>query len=93
MIGRVRPQAQQIEEDILTLLLPRDRADDKGVILEVRAGTGGEEAALFASDLFNMYQRFSEQQRWKFEVICLRLRPCRPHPAEHSSAALQSIAE
>ena len=53
---------------MLSLLLPRDSADDKGVILEVRAGTGGEEAALFAADLFNMYQRFSEQQRWKFEV-------------------------
>lgn len=64
----VLPQAEQIEGEILSLLLPRDSADDKGVILEVRAGTGGEEAALFAADLFNMYQRFSEQQRWKFEV-------------------------
>ena len=61
-------QAQQAEEEILGLLIPRDSADEKGVILEVRAGTGGDEAALFASDLFNMYQRFSEQQRWKFEV-------------------------
>ncbi|CAK0752705.1 hypothetical protein CVIRNUC_002166 [Coccomyxa viridis] len=62
-------QAQQAEEEILGLLIPRDSADEKGVILEVRAGTGGEEAALFASDLFNMYQRFAEQQRWKFEVL------------------------
>ena len=61
-------QAQQAEEEILGLLIPRDSADEKGVILEVRAGTGGDEAALFASDLFNMYQRFSEQQRWIFEV-------------------------
>ena len=68
---KISPQVQQTEEDILTLLLPKDSADDKGVILEVRAGTGGEEAALFASDLFNMYQRFSEQQRWKFEVHML----------------------
>ncbi len=72
-------QVQQIEEDILTLLLPKDRTDDRGVILEVRAGTGGEEAALFAADLFNMYQRFAEQQRWKFEVWYLRLHPCCPH--------------
>ena len=61
-------QAQQAEEEILALLRPRDSADEKGEILEVRAGTGGDEAALFASDLFKMYQRFSEQQRWKFEV-------------------------
>ena len=67
----ISSQVQQTEEDILTLLLPKDSADDKGVILEVRAGTGGEEAALFASDLFNMYQRFSEQLRWKFEVHML----------------------
>ena len=65
---RMIAQAQQAEEEILGLLIPRDSADEKGVILEVRAGTGGEEAALFASDLFNMYQRFAEQQRWKFEV-------------------------
>ena len=65
---RMIAQAQQAEEEILGLLIPRDSADEKGVVLEVRAGTGGEEAALFASDLFNMYQRFAEQQRWKFEV-------------------------
>ncbi len=62
------PQAEQIEGEILSLLLPRDSADDKGVILEVRAGTGGVEAALFAADLFNMYVRFCEQQRWRVEV-------------------------
>ena len=60
---RTHIQVQQTKEDIRTLLLPKDRAVDRGVILEVRAGTGGEEAALFASDLFNMYQRFAEQQR------------------------------
>lgn len=52
-------------------LLPKDEADEKNAILEVRAGTGGEEAALFAAQLFRMYQRYAEQQRWKFEVLSL----------------------
>jgi peptide chain release factor 1 len=50
-------------------LLPKDAADEKNAILEVRAGTGGEEAALFAAQLFRMYQRFAENQRWKFETL------------------------
>jgi peptide chain release factor 1 len=52
-------------------LLPKDAADEKNAILEVRAGTGGEEAALFAAQLFRMYQRYAEQQRWKFEVLSM----------------------
>lgn len=52
-------------------LLPKDAADEKNAILEVRAGTGGDEAALFAADLFNMYQRYAAKQGWKFEVISL----------------------
>jgi peptide chain release factor 1 len=50
-------------------LLPKDAADEKNAIIEVRAGTGGEEAALFAAQLFRMYQRFAETQRWKFETL------------------------
>ncbi len=50
-------------------LLPKDAADEKNAILEVRAGTGGEEAALFAADLFRMYQRYAQNQGWKFEVL------------------------
>jgi peptide chain release factor 1 len=50
-------------------LLPKDAADEKNAILEVRAGTGGDEAALFAADLFRMYQRYAERQNWKFEMI------------------------
>ena len=57
------------EHEIELLLLPKDSADEKNAILEIRAGTGGDEAALFAADLFRMYQRFSEQQNWKFEVM------------------------
>ncbi|MEZ5690563.1 MAG: peptide chain release factor 1 [Rickettsiales bacterium] len=52
-------------------LLPKDEADEKNAILEIRAGTGGDEAALFAADLFNMYQRYAQKQGWKFEVISL----------------------
>ena len=59
----------QAENDLKLLLLPKDRDDARNVILEVRAGTGGEEAALFASDLFSMYQRFASQHGWRFEVM------------------------
>lgn len=55
--------------DLQVALLPKDEADAKNAILEVRAGTGGDEAALFAADLFRMYQRFAELQGWKFEVL------------------------
>jgi peptide chain release factor 1 len=54
---------------VRTLLIPRDPNDDKDVIVEVRAGTGGDEAALFAADLFRMYTRFAERNRWKAEVM------------------------
>ena len=57
------------ETALQMLLLPRDRDDSRNAILEVRAGTGGEEAALFASDLFNMYQRFASNRGWRFEVM------------------------
>ena len=57
--------------DIQILLLPKDEADEKNAILEVRAGTGGDEAALFAADLFRMYQRFAERHGWSSELISL----------------------
>ena len=57
------------EERLKVLLLPRDPMDDKNIILEIRAGTGGDEAALFAADLFKMYCRFAETQRWKVEFL------------------------
>jgi peptide chain release factor 1 len=59
----------QKEQEIQLILLPKDEADDKNAILEVRAGTGGDEAALFAANLFRMYQRYAEQQNWKFIPI------------------------
>ncbi|MEQ8745845.1 peptide chain release factor 1 [Pyruvatibacter sp.] len=59
----------EIEHDISLLLLPKDEADDRDAILEVRAGTGGDEAALFAGSLFRMYQRYAELHKWKMEII------------------------
>ena len=62
-------ESEVIEKELQTLLLPQDPNDDKSVILELRAGTGGDEAALWAGDLFRMYQRFSEAKKWKMEVL------------------------
>jgi peptide chain release factor 1 len=58
-----------LEHEVQVLLLPRDEADERNAILEVRAGTGGEEAALFAADLFRMYQRYADIHGWRFEII------------------------
>jgi peptide chain release factor 1 len=58
-----------LEQEIRRLLVPKDPNDEKNVIVEIRAGTGGEEAALFAADLFRMYTRYAERQRWKVEVL------------------------
>ena len=59
----------KIEQELKVALLPKDEADEKNAILEVRAGTGGEEAALFANRLFSMYQKYAERNRWKFEIL------------------------
>ncbi len=61
----------KLTEDLQLALLPKDEADAKNAILEVRAGTGGDEAALFAAELFRMYQRFAELQHWKFEILTI----------------------
>lgn len=61
----------ELEQQIKLALLPKDAADEKNAILEVRAGTGGEEAALFAQRLFAMYQRYAEKKRWKFEILSI----------------------
>jgi len=60
---------ENLGEEIKFLLLPKDPNDDRSVVLEIRAGTGGDEAALFAGDLFRMYSRFAEANRWKVDVI------------------------
>jgi peptide chain release factor 1 len=58
-----------LDAEIPILLVPKDRNDDKNVLLEIRAGTGGDEAALFAAEMFRMYSRFAEQQGWKVDVV------------------------
>src|SRR5258708_10074460 len=65
----LEPRLERLEHDLQVQLLPKDAADEKSAILEVRAGTGGEEAALFAADLFRMYQRYSDLRGWKVQVL------------------------
>ena len=62
-------ERDNLEDDLKKLLLPKDPNDDKNVIIEIRAGTGGEEAALFVSDLFRMYNKYAEYKNWKVEVL------------------------
>jgi peptide chain release factor 1 len=68
-INTLNIEKEKIEGELKALLLPKDPNDKKNVIVEIRAGTGGEEAALFAGDLFRMYSRYAESQNWKVEVI------------------------
>jgi peptide chain release factor 1 len=66
---QLREQLKSLEDQLKILLLPRDPNDDRNVLLEIRAGTGGDEAGLFVGDLFRMYARYAEMCRWKVEVI------------------------
>ena len=68
-IGALEGQQAALEEDIKRLLLPKDPNDERNVFVEIRAGAGGDEAALFAADLARMYQKYAERQRWKVEVM------------------------
>jgi peptide chain release factor 1 len=70
-IAALAPREPVLEEEIKVLLLPKDPNDEKNVILEIRAGTGGDEASLFAAEVFRMYQRFAEQHKWKIELLSL----------------------
>ncbi|MER9739550.1 MULTISPECIES: peptide chain release factor 1 [unclassified Mesorhizobium] len=65
----VEERIEELQKDIQILLLPKDAADDKNAILEIRAGTGGDEAALFAGDLFRMYERYAAERGWRFETV------------------------
>lgn len=65
----LKEQEHYLQEDLKIMLLPRDPNDDKSVIIEIRAGTGGDEAALFAGDLLRMYTRYAERRRWKSELM------------------------
>ncbi|WP_093421198.1 peptide chain release factor 1 [Tranquillimonas alkanivorans] len=68
-LPRLRERLPQVEQELRLALLPKDAADDRPAILEIRPGTGGEEAALFAADLLRMYQRFAERMGWRFEIV------------------------
>lgn len=70
-VRSLKDKLPELEKQIQILLLPRDEADDRNVILEIRAGTGGEEAALFAAELFRMYERYAAAHGWKFETLSL----------------------
>ena len=62
-------RSEPIEDELKILLLPKDPNDEKNVIVEIRGGAGGDEAALFAGDLFRMYSRYAERRRWKTELL------------------------
>jgi peptide chain release factor 1 len=67
--AEIKKRLPDLEKSVKRMLLPKDAADEKNAILEIRAGTGGDEAALFAADLFRMYQRYAVEHGWKFEVM------------------------
>jgi peptide chain release factor 1 len=67
-VARLQPELETVEKQIKILLLPKDPNDEKNVVLEIRAGTGGDEATLFADEVFRMYSRYAETQGWKMEV-------------------------
>jgi len=70
-IAALEPRAAALEEELKVLLLPKDPNDEKNIILEIRAGTGGDEASLFAAEVFRMYTSFAEQHRWKIEMLSM----------------------
>lgn len=80
-VARLEASIPALEERIKPLLIPRDPLDDRNAIVEIRAGTGGDEAALFAADLYRMYTRYIERRRWKHEVL------------SHSAGTLGGIKE
>ncbi|MGB9233784.1 MAG: peptide chain release factor 1 [Terriglobales bacterium] len=68
-LAKLEPRVGGVEEELKVLLLPKDPNDEKNVILEIRAGTGGDEATLFVAEVFRMYNRYAETQKWKVEVL------------------------
>ena len=67
-VQRLEPELEKIQEELKILLLPKDPLDEKNIVLEIRAGTGGDEATLFAAEIFRMYSRYAETRRWRVEV-------------------------
>ncbi len=70
-LADAKKRIEELEQELKILLLPKDPNDDKNVMVEIRAGAGGDEAALFASELYRMYVRYAERQRWKTEIVSL----------------------
>src|SRR5471030_370890 len=68
-VAQLEPEKRKIEDQLKVLLLPKDPNDEKNVVLEIRAGTGGDEATLFAAEIFRMYMRYAESRHWKVEVL------------------------
>src|ERR1041385_4482827 len=68
-LDKLEQRLAQVEQELKVLLVPKDPNDEKNVVLEIRAGTGGDEATLFAAEMFRMYSRYAESQRWKVEVL------------------------
>ena len=68
-IAEIEEKLPHAEEELKVLLLPKDPNDEKNVILEIRAGTGGDEATLFAAEILRMYARYAERQGWKMEIL------------------------
>ncbi|MBL8290676.1 MAG: PCRF domain-containing protein, partial [Bryobacterales bacterium] len=67
-VARLEPELERIEQELKILLLPKDPNDDKNILLEIRAGTGGDEATLFCAEMFRMYSRWAEEKGWRVEV-------------------------
>ena len=70
-LSDAKKRVELLEQELKILLLPKDPNDEKNIILEIRAGAGGDEAALFASELYRMYVNYAESQRWKVELVSL----------------------
>jgi len=68
-LEELTPRLETLESELRALLAPKDRRDERNVIMEIRAGTGGDEAALFAADLFRMYTRYAERRKWSVEIL------------------------
>jgi len=68
-LSQAKTSSEELEQQLQVLLLPKDPDDERNAFVEVRAGTGGDEAALFAGDLFRMYSRYAESRRWRVEII------------------------
>jgi len=78
-LSELEPMLPKLEEEIKVLMIPKDKNDDKNIFLELRAGAGGDESALFVADVFRMYTRYAEQMGWKVEITACSAYPIPRH--------------